>query len=63
MRIAAGSGLQLGEILLVSDCVQGDIFQLSNADASASGQLFHDTGSGAPGNVVGTLSKVYDGTG
>ncbi|MHA7841090.1 MAG: PilW family protein [Gammaproteobacteria bacterium] len=62
IRIAPGNGLVQGDLLLVSDCQQGDLFQLTNNDANASGLLFHDTVGASPGNVVGTLSKVYTGS-
>ena len=62
VRIAPGNRLTQGILLLVSDCEQGDLFQLSNDDANASGLLYHDTTGSYPGNLVGTLSKVYIGS-
>lgn len=70
LNIAAGNGLALGDFILVSDCTTADVFQLSNADADATGSLAHTTGAGSPGNdnvtnpgcAVGTdhcLSKIY----
>ena len=57
---------------MVSDCSNGDIFQITNADPSGTGVLAHQTGSGDPGNDNVTnpvcpgsnahcLSKVYGG--
>ena len=70
LHINKVSGLQEGDIVMVSDCSNGDIFQISNANPDDSGTLVHNTGSGNPGNYnasnpgcPGTnahcLSKVY----
>ncbi|MAT65871.1 MAG: pilus assembly protein PilW [Gammaproteobacteria bacterium] len=68
---APGNDLQQGDIVLVSDCSAGDIFQVSNANPqNASGSIVHNTGSGTPGNSnvsnpgcpgsnAHCLSKVY----
>lgn len=55
----ASTNLAQGSIVLVSDCLQGDIFQVTNATAST-GSLEHATGVGSPGNATNTLSKVYN---
>jgi type IV pilus assembly protein PilW len=55
----ASTNLALGTIVLVSDCLSGDIFQVTNADASG-GSLEHATGIGSPGNATATLSKIYN---
>ncbi|MFN7097208.1 MAG: PilW family protein [Gammaproteobacteria bacterium] len=52
------TNLAQGSIVLVSDCLVGDIFQVTNTTASA-GSLEHATGVGAPGNASAALSKVY----
>lgn len=71
VQVAAGSGLQQGDVILVSDCSSADIFQISNANPDGSGQLVHNTGSttqpgnfnvtnpGCPGTNAHCLSKVY----
>ena len=71
LSVAAGNSLSQGDIILISDCVQGDIFQISNANPGGSGSIVHNTGSTtAPGNYNATnpgcpganahcLSKVY----
>jgi len=59
LKVAPGNGLQQGDVVLVADCTQGDIFQISNANPSGSGQLVHNTGVGSPGNLVKPLSKAY----
>ncbi|MEO5378647.1 MAG: PilW family protein [Magnetococcus sp. DMHC-6] len=62
-----------GEVLLISDCLQGDIFQVSNANPGSTGTLVHNTGNvtqpsnynpsnpGCPGANAHCLSKVYEG--
>lgn len=71
LGVAAGNSLQQGDILLVTDCHQGDIFQVSNANPS-SGSVVHNTGSSTvPGNYnpsacggggnAHCLSQVYQG--
>jgi type IV pilus assembly protein PilW len=71
LQTAAGNGLEQGDILVVSDCVQGDIFQISNANPGGSGSVVHNTGTatspgnynatnpGCPGSNAHCLSKVY----
>lgn len=54
----ASTNFAAGTIVLVSDCLTGDIFQVTNANAST-GLLSHTTGGVSPGNAVATLSKVY----
>lgn len=63
MKIAPGSSLTEGEVLVITDCSSADIFQVTNIDAS--GNLVHNPG-GAwdPGNELlgggNKLSKIYD---
>ncbi len=70
VKVAAGNGLEQDDILFVSDCSSGDIFQVTNANPDGSGVLVHNTGSGSPGNYNATnpgcpgtnahcLSKIY----
>ena len=48
--VIAGNNLQQGDIVLVSDCTAGDIFQISNANPGG-GTLVHNTGAATtPGN-------------
>lgn len=66
-----GNDLEQFEIVLVSDCTQGDIFQITNANPqNISGTINHNTGVGSPGNFnpggctatganAHCLSKVY----
>jgi len=61
IRVPAGSDVGVGDIVLVSDCLQGDIFQVTNGDAASTGVLSHDAGVASPGNISSNLSKVYAG--
>ena len=70
IKVNKASGLAEGDIVMVSDCSNGDIFQITNANPEGSGVLVHNTGTGNPGNYNVTnptcpgsnahcLSKVY----
>lgn len=71
IKIPKGNGLNQFDIVMISDCTTADIFQISNAQPSTSGELVHNTGVGEPGNynpgncsaggAAQCLSKVYDG--
>ena len=51
INVTAGNNLTQGEIVIVSDCSKGDIFQISNANPSTSGTVVHNTGNAtSPGN-------------
>ncbi len=70
IKVVEDSGLAQGDIVVVSDCEKGDIFQITNANPE-SGVLVHNTGSavspgnsnvtnpGCPGSNAHCLSKVY----
>ncbi|MCK4742596.1 MAG: PilW family protein [Sulfuriflexus sp.] len=69
VKIQTGHGIADGDIIILSDCSVGDVFQVTQA---ANAHLVHNTGSGTPGNAslpsVGAcpganahcLSKKYD---
>ncbi len=71
IKVTAGNGLEEGEIVLVADCTQADIFQITNANPSTSGTVVHNTGAaqqpgnnnvsnpGCPGANAHCLSKVF----
>lgn len=71
IKVPAGNSISQGDILLVSDCTNGDIFQVTNANPGNSGTLVHNTGNatqpgnynasnpGCPGGNAHCLSKVY----
>ena len=70
IKVAAGNGFAVGDILLVSDCTVADIFQLTSGQLDGNGTLVHNTGATVtPGNLspvtctganAHCLSKVYD---
>lgn len=62
MPLISGAGLAQGDILLVTDCVQGDIVQITNANPSGTNVVEHSASAGNPGNSIATLSRAY-GTG
>lgn len=71
IMVAAGNDLEQGDIIFVSDCSGGDIFQVTNANPGDTGTVVHNTGSttdpgnfnvsnpGCPGANAHCLSKVY----
>jgi len=70
IKVNTASGLAQDDIVMVSDCTNGDIFQITNANPYGSGVLVHNTGNGDHGNYNATnpgcpganahcLSKVY----
>lgn len=62
LHISTQNGLAQGDIVLVSDCQQGDVFQISNANPNTAGTAAHNTGNAvSPGNATGNLTKTYAG--
>ena len=60
LQIPTSSGLEVGDILMVSDCKGGDVFQITGpANPDASGTLNHNAGAGTPGNTNQALSRSY----
>ena len=60
LHVAPNNGFAQGDIVVVSDCSNADIFQISNANPNTSGSLVHNTGAVvSPGNTTGNLSKAY----
>lgn len=60
LAVNSPNNLNADDILLVSDCIGGDIFQISNTNPGGTGTVDHNTGTGSPGNAT-NLSKVYKG--
>ena len=51
IKTSAGNDLEQGQIVFVSDCTGGDIFQITNANPGGAGTIVHNTGSTvSPGN-------------
>lgn len=60
MQIPTSSGLQVNDIIMVSDCKGGDVFQITDPqNPDTSGTINHNGGAGTPGNVDQTLSRTY----
>jgi len=71
IKVTAGNDLEQGDIIFISDCGNGDIFQVTNANPGDTGTIVHNTGSttdpgnynvsnpGCPGANAHCLSKVY----
>jgi type IV pilus assembly protein PilW len=60
----SGTGLRVGEIVMVMDCSSAAVFQISGpgqAGDAVSSPIDHNTGVGTPGNAVKDLGKVYEG--
>ncbi|NOX91888.1 MAG: prepilin-type N-terminal cleavage/methylation domain-containing protein [Gammaproteobacteria bacterium] len=62
ISVTSGGNLQPGDIALITDCVKGDIFQVTNATSpGASDPIEHSTGGGiTPDNSTADLSRIYD---
>ena len=70
VKVPADNSLEQFDIVLISDCLAGDIFEITNANPGGSGTVDHNTGTVAigPGNYNPSatcasghcLSKVYE---
>lgn len=60
LQVNLPNDLKSGDLVLVSDSIGGDIFQITGADPSAGGVVDHAIGAGSPGNTS-QLSKAYQG--
>tara|TARA_R110002167_G_scaffold138768_9_gene326106 strand:- start:5923 stop:6957 length:1035 start_codon:yes stop_codon:yes gene_type:complete len=62
LSVTSTTGIQVGDILLASDCTDGVMFQVSSVDSST--QLAHEVNGGSvaltPGNNPDTLGVVFD---
>ncbi len=62
LHVSTNSGLSANDIVMVTDCNGGDLFQITNINSSGSqSSLVHNGGNGAPGNSSGKLSRTYSG--
>lgn len=60
LPVGVNNGFVQGDIVIVSDCRNADIFQIANANPDTAGNLVHNTGGSVlPGNTTGNLSKTY----
>ena len=60
LQVSVPNDLKAGDVVLVSDCTGGDIFQITGADPSSGGIVGHAVSGGSPGNTS-QLSKAYQG--
>jgi len=61
LLLTSGADLEQGDILLVTDCTQGDLVQITNANPATSDTVTHNTGGAvSPGNSTSSLSRIYD---
>lgn len=58
LKVSSVQGLNVGDIVMLSDCSSADIFQVTNVQSSSL-HIQHNTGSGTPGNSTQKLSKRY----
>ena len=62
LKVNAGSGLEVGDIVLVSDCSNAAVFQITDINTSSGfDNVVHNTGVGTPGNTTKALGKEYVG--
>jgi len=62
LKVNAGSGLVQGDIVLVSDCSNAAVFQITHINtAGGFDNVVHNTGIGTPGNATKALGKEYVG--
>lgn len=60
LQIPTSSGLEVNDIVVISDCKGGDVFQITGpTNIDSSGTLNHNGGAGTPGNTDQTLSRPY----
>lgn len=58
LMLGPNSGIVANDILFVSNCEAGDIFQVTSINAA--GAVGHLAGVGAPGNISSNLSTIYN---
>jgi type IV pilus assembly protein PilW len=62
IHLDAGTGFQVGDVVVISDCSSANIFQITNMTQSSSSSqvsVVHNSGAGSPGNLTSNLSKIY----
>ena len=63
LKVTAGSGVEEGDIVLVTDCLAAAIFQITHISTSSNqDNIVHNTGNiGTPGNSTKELGKEFTG--
>ncbi len=60
IQVNTGNGLQPSDIVMVTDCLDAAIFQISAGNPDTSGSIPHNIGTGTPGNATKELGKNYE---
>ena len=61
LQTAAGNGLKDGDIVFITDCSGGAIFQITGPGDPSGGTIVHNTGASTPGNSTKDLGKIFEG--
>jgi type IV pilus assembly protein PilW len=61
LHVTSGNGLSQFDVVVVSDCVDAAVLQVTSSNPDTSGSIAHNTGVGAPGNNTTNLGKIYQG--
>lgn len=66
VHISTGSGIEKGDILLITDCIRADLFTNTSNNTDTSGTIGHNTGTvtgtGNVDNETTNFSDTYDGS-
>lgn len=60
LKIVGGEGLEVGDVVFLSDCQKASLFQVTNLtiqSGTGNSNVVHNTGSGSPGNSQKELSN------
>lgn len=60
LQVNANNGLERFDLVMVTDCLNAAVFQITSANPNNSGTLVHNTGNGTPGNATKELGKNYE---
>jgi len=60
LHTASGNGLKEGDIVFVTDCSAGAIFQITGPNDPNGGTIVHNTGATTPGNTTKDLGKIFE---
>lgn len=61
LHIASGNGLKQGDVVFVTSCSGGAMFQITGPNDPNDGTVVHNTGSGTPGNSTKDLGTIFEG--
>ncbi|TCO76307.1 PilW family protein [Chromatocurvus halotolerans] len=64
IKVDGGSGIEEGDILLVTDCASAGVFAVTNINSSGGAgfdNIVHNTGSSTPGNYTKALGRTFVG--